>query len=137
MCGPADHRGDGGVRRRHLGTRSKPVDEYAGQEFDWVVTVCDHANERCPVFPGETRRVHAGFEDPPRLASSARTEEEALGPYRDVRDKIRGFVGFMLRSIAPAFLLLNKTFSQVFPPFLERYTPRSGLGPNTCPRAAT
>jgi arsenate reductase len=74
------------------GHRSKLVDELRGIPFDCVVTVCDHANESCPVFPGRVRRIHAGFEDPPRLAANARSEEEALEHYRRVRDEIRTFV---------------------------------------------
>lgn len=75
------------------GHRSK-VFEALGGEFDVVVTVCDSAREACPVMPGVdgARVVHAGFEDPPRLAEGARTEEEALGHYRRVRDEIRAFV---------------------------------------------
>ncbi len=61
-------------------------------EFDYVVTVCDAAQESCPVFPARTRVVHAGFDDPPRLAKHARTEEEAMPHYRRVRDEIRAFV---------------------------------------------
>ena len=72
--------------------RSKHVDELKGVEFDYVVTVCDHANESCPLFPGKTKVVHVGFEDPPRLAKDAKSEEEALGHYRRVRDEIRAFV---------------------------------------------
>jgi ACR3 family arsenite transporter len=74
------------------GHRSKSVTELAAVPFDAVVTVCDRANESCPVFPGAVRRIHAGFDDPPRLAAGALTEEEALGPYRRVRDEIRSFV---------------------------------------------
>src|SRR5205823_5117678 len=76
------------------GHRSKHVDELtnAGTEFDYVVTVCDHANETCPVFPGKTRVVHVGFDDPPALAKWAESEEEALGHYRRVRDEIRDFI---------------------------------------------
>lgn len=74
------------------GQRSKHVDELRGVPFDYVVTVCDSANESCPVFPGRTRKVHVGFDDPPRLAKGARSEEEALGHYRRVRDQIRAFV---------------------------------------------
>lgn len=60
---------------------------------DVVVTVCGHAHENCPVFPGgKTRVVHVGFEDPPELEKGARTVEEALGHYRRVRDEIRDFV---------------------------------------------
>lgn len=74
------------------GQRSKNVSEWAGLEFDFVVTVCGQAHERCPRFPGPARVVHAGFDDPPRLARDARTEEEALDHYRRVRDEIRDFV---------------------------------------------
>ena len=72
--------------------RSKHVDELAGVGFDYVVTVCDHAHESCPFFPGRTKVVHVGFEDPPRLAKDAKSEDEALGHYRRVRDEIRAFV---------------------------------------------
>jgi len=74
------------------GQRSKLASELAGVEFDVVVTVCGHANEHCPVFPGKTRVVHVGFDDPPALAAGARTDEEALAHYRRVRDEIRAFV---------------------------------------------
>ena len=60
------------------GNRSKSVDEFKGKEFDYVVTVCDHANETCPVFPGRTKRLHWPFEDP--------SDE---GSFRKVRDEIR------------------------------------------------
>jgi len=56
------------------------------------VTVCDAAREACPVFPGAAKMVHAGFDDPPALASGAADEEEALAHYRRVRDEIRKFV---------------------------------------------
>ena len=74
------------------GHRSKNVAELTGEPFDCVVTVCGHASEACPVFPGEARMVHAGFDDPPKLAKSARTEEEALNCYRRVRDETKAFV---------------------------------------------
>ena len=61
-------------------------------DFDYVVTVCGHADEHCPIFPGNTQVVHVGFDDPPKLAESAKSEEEALGHYRRVRDEIRVFV---------------------------------------------
>ena len=78
------------------GHRSKHVDELKDIAFDYVVTVCDHAHESCPLFlgrGGKTRIIHVGFDDPPRLAKGARTEEEALSHYRRVRDEIRAFVG--------------------------------------------
>ena len=74
------------------GARSKRLDEAAGAGVDWVITVCDHAHEACPTFPERVRRLHVGFDDPPRLADGAGTEEEALRPYRRVRDEIRAFV---------------------------------------------
>ncbi len=71
---------------------SDELGEYADTAFDYVVTVCGHAHEHCPVFPGKTRVVHVGFDDPPRLAEDALTEEERLAPFRRVRDEIRDFV---------------------------------------------
>lgn len=72
--------------------QSKIVDQLPTQEFDYVVTLCDHASENCPYFPGSARRMHAGFEDPPALAKDAVSEEEAMGHYRRVRDEIKKFV---------------------------------------------
>lgn len=63
-----------------------------GVEFDVVVTVCGHADENCPRFPGRTRVVHRGFDDPPKLAAAAETEDAALECYRTVRDQIRTFI---------------------------------------------
>jgi arsenate reductase len=75
------------------GHRSKHVNELSNVRFDCVVTVCDHAGEHCPVFPGKARVVHVGFDDPPKLAAAAATTEaERLAPYRRVRDEIRAFV---------------------------------------------
>ena len=74
------------------GQRSKTVADLPVQDFDFVVAVCDRARESCPLFPGKTKVVHAGFDDPPRRAQGARTEEEALAPYRRVRDEIKAFV---------------------------------------------
>ena len=74
------------------GQRSKHVSELHDVEFDYVVTVCDHAHESCPVFPGKAKVIHVGFDDPPRLAANAKTEEERLAPYRRVRNEIRAFV---------------------------------------------
>jgi arsenate reductase len=71
--------------------RSKHLDDLKGIDFDWIITVCDHANEHCPMFPGKTRIVHVGFDDPPKLAKLARTEIEALDCYRRVRDEIRDY----------------------------------------------
>jgi arsenate reductase len=74
------------------GQRSKQIDALRNLDFDYVVTVCGHAQDNCPVFPGKTRTIHVAFDDPPRLAAAARTEEERLAPYRRVRDEIRAFV---------------------------------------------
>ena len=74
------------------GQSSKLASTLADVPFDLVVTVCGHADEHCPAFLGKSRVVHAGFDDPPKLAKTATTEEEALGHYRRVRDEIRGFV---------------------------------------------
>ncbi len=77
------------------GHRSKLVTELKDVPFDYVVTVCDHAHESCPLFlgrGGQTKIVHVGFDDPPRLAREAKTEDEALAHYRRVRDEIRAFV---------------------------------------------
>lgn len=72
--------------------RSKTLQDLAGQPFDVVITVCGHAAETCPMFPGNVKKLHAGFDDPPKLAQNAKTEEEALGHYRRVRDEIETFV---------------------------------------------
>ena len=79
--------------------RSKHLDEVKHIPFDYVVTVCDHAYESCPLFPGRTKVVHVGFEDPPRLAKDAKTKEEALDGYRRVRDEIRTFVETLPESL--------------------------------------
>lgn len=77
------------------GHRSKSVEEFIGQDFDYVITVCDHANETCPVFPGTTKRIHRSFEDPPAIG--AKSPEETIAVFRRVRDEIRawikGFIG--------------------------------------------
>jgi arsenate reductase len=71
------------------GHRSKHVDEFAGQAFDYVLTVCDHARESCPVFPATTRTLHHSFDDPAALQGS---EEERLALFRRVRDEIRAYL---------------------------------------------
>jgi arsenate reductase (thioredoxin) len=74
------------------GGRPKHVRELSDIPFDYVITVCDHAHETCPIFPGKTRVIHHGFDDPPHLAKSVASEEEALAIYRRVRDHIRAYV---------------------------------------------
>ncbi|MBZ5576441.1 MAG: arsenate reductase ArsC [Acidobacteriia bacterium] len=71
------------------GYRSKSVDEFAGQPFDLVLTVCDHARETCPVYPGHGDRVHHSFEDPAAVQGS---EEERLQAFRRVRDEIQEYL---------------------------------------------
>jgi arsenate reductase len=68
------------------GQRSKSVDEFVGKSLDLVITVCDNANESCPVFPGKTQRLHWPFEDP---ASVEGSEEERQSAFRRIRDQIR------------------------------------------------
>ena len=60
--------------------------------FDYVVTVCGHANENCPFFPGSAKVVHVGFDDPPALAKLVEGEEAKLDCYQRMRDEIRAFV---------------------------------------------
>lgn len=68
------------------GHRSKSIDEFIGREFDYVITVCDNANERCPVFPGNVKRIHWSFEDP---AAAVGNQAARLDVFRRVRDEIR------------------------------------------------
>jgi arsenate reductase len=77
----------------------KGIQDVLAIDFDCVVTVCDRANETCPVFPRQVRKLHAGFDDPPKLAADAATEEERLTHYRRVRDEIRAFVDALPASL--------------------------------------
>ena len=70
-------------------------------EFDFVITVCGHADEHCPTFPARTRVVHVGFEDPPRLTKHLPDGDEKLTVYRRVRDEIRRFVETLPDSLRP------------------------------------
>ena len=72
--------------------RSKTLDDLAGVKFDYVVTVCGHAHEHCPVFAGRTKMIHRGFDDPPTLAAGEADPARAMEHYRRVRDEIRAFV---------------------------------------------
>jgi arsenate reductase len=74
------------------GQYSKTLAEIGSVQFDYVVTVCGRANENCPVFPGNAKVVHVGFEDPPKLTKHLSDGEEKLAVYRRVRDEIRGFI---------------------------------------------
>ena len=71
------------------GYRSKHVDEFDGQHFDYVITVCDNARETCPVFFGKAQKLHHDFEDPAAVEGS---EEERLAVYRRVRDELRAYL---------------------------------------------
>lgn len=77
------------------GHRSKSVDEFAGQHFDLVVTVCDHARELCPLYPATTRRLHWSFLDP---AAVEGPEELRLAAFRNIRDQIAVQLRAFLRS---------------------------------------
>ena len=66
--------------------RAKSVDDLAGEEFNLVITVCDRANEQCPIFPGSVKKLHMGFADPGRATGS---EAEILAAFRQVRDEMR------------------------------------------------
>ena len=78
---------------------SKTLKELGAVEFDYIITVCSDADQNCPVFPGTTKKLHHGFDDPPRLAHGASSEEEALSHYRRVRDEIRAFVETLPESL--------------------------------------
>ena len=77
------------------GHRSKSVDEFTGQQFDYVLTVCDNARESCPIYPGHANRLHHRFDDPAAVDGG---EEERLAAFRRVRDEIRDY----LRGFPPA-----------------------------------
>jgi arsenate reductase len=79
--------------------RSKHVDTLKNIPFDMVVTLCRQAGEQRPVLQGRVRRLHVGFDDPAVLARGARTEEEALGHYRRIRDAIKTFIDTLPESI--------------------------------------
>jgi arsenate reductase (thioredoxin) len=71
------------------GHRSKDVDEFTNQSFDYVLTVCDDAKESCPIFPGQAMRIHQSFDDPAELHGS---QEERLAIFRRVRDELRTYL---------------------------------------------
>ena len=79
--------------------QSKHFDKVMHIHFDYVITVCDHARESCPLFPGPVKMVHKSFDDPPFLAKSANSEQEKLNIYRRVRDEIRDYVKSLPESI--------------------------------------
>jgi arsenate reductase len=80
------------------GHRSKNVDEFGGQKFDYMITVCDNARETCPVFFGEARTLHRSFDDPP--GPLVGTDEERMAIFRRVRDELRAYLREFSASIA-------------------------------------
>jgi len=82
------------------GHASKTLADLGGASLDVVVTVCGDADETCPTLPGRVRRLHAGFDDPPKLAAGEPDPERALDPYRRVRDEIRAFVARLPETLA-------------------------------------
>ncbi len=80
---------------------SKTVDDLKGAPFDYVITVCGHASETCPWFPGGTAVLHRGFEDPPRLTREMESEEDILNVYRRVRDEIGNWVRDLPKTLPP------------------------------------
>ena len=81
------------------GHRSKSTAEFMDMELDYVITLCDDAQQACPFFPAKTRTVHHGFEDPPILAAGSKSEEEAMMHYCRIRDEIRAFVETLPESL--------------------------------------
>lgn len=79
--------------------KSKLVDDFLDEQWDYVITVCGHANETCPTFPGKAKIVHVGFDDPPALSKNESTEEATMVHYRRVRDEIRTFVESLPESL--------------------------------------
>ena len=78
---------------------SDEVESMMGVPFDYVVTVCGHADEHCPIFPSKAKVIHIGFDDPPSLATSAESEDEVLSHFRRVRDEIRAFIEALPESL--------------------------------------
>ena len=76
--------------------RSKSVDEFSDQSFDYVLTVCDNARETCPVYPGHTNRLHQAFEDP---AATDGSEDARLAAFRRVRDQLRSWLGDLAQKV--------------------------------------
>jgi arsenate reductase len=86
------------------GHRSKHVDEFDGQRFDYVITVCDNAKESCPVFVSAAKRLHHSFDDPAALHGS---EEERLALFRRVRGELRTYLAEFARASTPHLRLLD------------------------------
>jgi arsenate reductase len=81
------------------GQRSKSVDKFSNQEFDYVITVCDNARQSCPFFPGKCEFLHWNLEDP---AEAQGSEEERLSVFRKIRDQIKDYIVGMISSSGAA-----------------------------------
>ena len=79
---------------------SAHVDQFSQMKFDYVITVCSHADKYCPVFPGKAHVLYKGFDDPPKLAEQEKSEEAKLSHYRRVRDEIRQYVSTLPDSLS-------------------------------------
>ena len=79
--------------------KSQHLDEFMDLDLDYVITVCDHAHETCPLFPGDAKVVHHSFDDPPRLSPPDAPEEVRLDGFRRVRDEIKAFVETLPESL--------------------------------------
>ena len=72
--------------------KSKHIDDFKNRQFDYVITVCSHANETCPMFSNADKKIHISFDDPPAMAKNFNTDKEKLDCYRKVRDQIKEFI---------------------------------------------
>ncbi len=94
------------------GQKSQHLDEFADVKLDVVVTVCAHAHETCPYFPGDAKVIHVEFDDPPKLSPPDAPEEVKLDGFRRVRDEIKAFVetlpGFLAQRIKNASNLIDE-----------------------------
>jgi arsenate reductase len=79
--------------------KSQNITDFKDETFDYVITVCGHAHETCPFFPGDSKVVHKGFDDPPKMALEVESEEDKLNCYRTVRDEIKEFVKNMPKNL--------------------------------------
>ena len=84
------------------GHRSKSVDEFSGQQFDYVITVCDNAKESCPIFPGVGKRIHHSFPDP-----AAANADDQIALFRDVRNEIQEWLSEFVSTTAPGLTCLS------------------------------
>jgi len=84
------------------GQKSQHLSEFMDLDLDYVVTVCDHAHETCPFFPGNAKVIHHSFDDPPKLSPSDASDEVKLDGFRRVRDEIKAFVETLPASLSPS-----------------------------------